>query len=124
PVLMGAALGRSRPGRLFVAVRDNERASAAFGATPATVKLAVLAVSGFFSAVAGVLWADVWKALSTTQFTPDVSVAILAVPVIGGLGSVSGAVAAAVTLYGLTFFVGPRVSGLLGRLGPDRGVNL
>src|SRR5438445_5379337 len=123
-VLMCAALRRSSPGRLFVAVRDNERASAAFGVSPAAVKLAVLAVSGFFSAAAGVLWADSWRALSTTQFTPELSVAILAIPVIGGLGSVGGAVAAAVLLYGLTFFVGPHVSGLFGSLGQNVGFSL
>src|SRR5439155_1255410 len=102
------------PGRLFLAVRDNERASAAFGVSPATVKLAVLAVSGFFSAVAGVLWADAWKAVSPTHFTADLSMAIIAIPVIGGLGSISGAVAAAPLLYGATFFVGPHVASLFG----------
>ena len=74
--------------------------------------------------MAGVLWADAWKALSTTQFTPDVSIAILAVPVIGGLGSIAGAVAAAVLLYGSTFFVGPHVSGLFGDLGQNLGFSL
>jgi ABC-type branched-subunit amino acid transport system ATPase component/ABC-type branched-subunit amino acid transport system permease subunit len=123
-VLACAALRRSSPGRLFVAVRDNERASAAFGVSPATVKLAILAVSGFFSAAAGVLWADAWRAVSTTQFTPDVSVAILAIPVIGGLGSIGGAVAAAVLLYGLTFFLGPEVQGLFGDLGQNLGFSL
>jgi ABC-type branched-subunit amino acid transport system ATPase component/ABC-type branched-subunit amino acid transport system permease subunit len=123
-VLMCAALRRSSPGRLFLAVRDNERASAAFGVSPAAVKLAVLAVSGFFSAVAGVLWADAWKTVSATQFTPDVSVAILAIPVIGGLGSIGGAVAAAVLLYGLTFFLGPEVQGLFGDLGQNLGFSL
>ena len=123
-VLMCAALRRSSPGRLFVAVRDNERASAAFGVTPATIKLAVLAVSGFFSAVAGVMWALSWRALSVTQFTPDVSIAILAIPVIGGLGSIAGAVTAGVLLYGLTFFLGPQLSGLFGDLGQNLGFNL
>ena len=123
-VLMCAALRRSSPGRLFVAVRDNERASAAFGVSPAAVKLAVLAVSGFFAAVSGVLWADAWKALSTTQFTPDFSIAILAIPIIGGLGSIGGAVAAAVLLYGLTFFLGPEVSGVFGKLGQNLGFSL
>lgn len=123
-VLVCAALRRSSPGRLFLAVRDNERASAAFGVSPAAVKLTILAVSGFFSAVAGVLWADTWKAVSATQFTPDVSVAILAIPVIGGLGSIGGAVAAAVALYGLTFFVGPEVQGLFGDLGQNLGFSL
>ena len=123
-VLMCSALRRSSAGRLFIAVRDNERASAAFGVSPASVKLAVLAVSGFFSAVAGVLWADAWQALSTTQFTPDVSVALLAIPVIGGLGSIGGAVAAAIALYSLTFFLGPELSGLFGDLGQNLGFNL
>jgi ABC-type branched-subunit amino acid transport system ATPase component len=123
-VLMSAALRRSSPGRLFLAVRDNERASAAFGVSPAAMKLAVLAVSGFFSAVAGVLWADAWKAVSTTQFTPDVSIAILAIPVIGGLGSIGGAVAAAVLLYGLAFFLGPELQGLFGDLGQNLGFSL
>src|SRR5581483_2061471 len=110
-VLGASALRRSSPGRLFIAVRDNERASAAFGASPATVKLAILAVSGFFAGVAGVLWADAWKAVTPLHFTADVSIAIIAIPVIGGLGSVWGAVAASVILYGGTFFVGPHVSG-------------
>ena len=123
-VLMVGALRRSSPGRLFIAVRDNERASAAFGVSPPSVKLTVLAVSGFFSAAAGVLWADTWKAVSTTQFTPDVSIAILAIPVIGGLGSVGGAVAAAVLLYGLAFFLGPAVQGLFGDLGQNLGFSL
>ena len=62
-VATGTALRHSVPGRLIVAVRDNERASAAFGVTPATVKLAVLAVSGFFAAVAGVLRATMRQGL-------------------------------------------------------------
>src|SRR5207248_3393688 len=112
------------PGRLFVAVRDNERASAAFGVTPATVKLSILAVSGCFAGVAGVLWADAWKSVTPLQFTADFSIAIIAIPVIGGLGSISGAVAGAVALYAGTFFVGPHVSGLFGSFGHNLGFSL
>ena len=53
--------------------------------------------------------------------TADVSIAILAIPVIGGLGSLGGAVAAAVLLYMATFFVGPHVEGLLGSVGQNLG---
>jgi ABC-type branched-subunit amino acid transport system ATPase component/ABC-type branched-subunit amino acid transport system permease subunit len=123
-VLTSAALRRMSPGRLVLAVRDNERAAAAFGVTPATVKLAILAVSGFFSTAAGVLWAASWGAVSTTQFTPDISLAILAIPVIGGLGSIGGAVAAAVLLYSMTFFVGPHFHGIFGDLGNNLGFQL
>jgi ABC-type branched-subunit amino acid transport system ATPase component/ABC-type branched-subunit amino acid transport system permease subunit len=123
-VAAATSLRRSIPGRLFVAVRDNERASATFGFTPATYKLAALAVSGFFAGAAGVLWALAWKAVSPVHFTANVSLAVLAVPVIGGLGSVPGAVAAAVALYGGTFFVGPHVSSVFGDFGSNLGFSL
>jgi ABC-type branched-subunit amino acid transport system ATPase component len=58
------------------------------------------------------------------NFTADVSIAIIAIPVIGGLGSISGAVAAAVALYAGTFFVGPHVSGLFGDFGHNIGFSL
>lgn len=123
-VAAAAALRRSGPGRLIVAVRDNERASAAFGFSPATVKLSILAVSGFFAGLAGVLWAHAWKAVSPIQFTADVSMAIVAVPVIGGLGSLGGAVGAAVVLYGAAFFIGPHFAGLFGDIGQNLGFSL
>ena len=49
-VAAAATLRRSAIGRVVIAVRDNERASAAFGIKPATVKLRVLALSGFIAA--------------------------------------------------------------------------
>src|SRR3954447_22612812 len=123
-VLAAGALRRSNPGRLILAVRDNERASSAFGVSPATVKLAILAVSGFFAGVAGVLWADAWKSVTPLQFTADLSIAVLALPVIGGLGSIPGAVLAAVTLYAGTFFLGPQVASLFGDFGQNLGFSL
>ena len=118
------ALRRLGPGRLVIAVRDNERAVTAFGISPATVKLSILAVSGCFAAVAGVLWGAAWRVASPAQFSADLSVAIIALPVIGGLGSLSGAVAAAVLLYMGTFFVGPAVSPLFGDFGHNLGFQL
>ena len=123
-LVTAAALRRSSPGRLFLAVRDNERASSAFGINPAAVKLAILAVSGFFSGAAGVLWADAWQSVSPVQFPAEISMAVIAIPVIGGLGSLGGAVAAAVLLYGGTFFVGPHVAALFGDFGQNLGFSL
>jgi ABC-type branched-subunit amino acid transport system ATPase component/branched-subunit amino acid ABC-type transport system permease component len=119
-----AALRKWGPGRLVIATRDNENAVSSFGISPATVKLMILAVSGLYAAVAGVLWADAWKVASPDQFTADFSVAIIAIPVIGGLGSVSGAVAAAIVIYATTFFVGPSLSGVFGNFGHNLGFQL
>ena len=103
------ALRRSSTGRLIIAVRDNESASAAFGVTPATVKTAALSISGFLAGAAGAMWADAWRTVNATQFAPGVSIAVLAIPVIGGVGSLAGAIFAAVVLYSFTFFVGPHM---------------
>ena len=120
-VVAAGSLRRSAAGRMIIAVRDNERAASSFGIRPSIVKLRVLAVSGFVAASAGVFWALAWQSLTPVQFPADVSIAILALPVIGGIGSLGGTVAAAVSLYMGTFFIGPHVSGLLGSFGQNEG---
>src|SRR6185437_15709939 len=94
------------------------------GVTPATMKLTILAFSGFIAATAGVLWADAWQNLSLSQFNPDLSLSILAVPVIGGLGSLSGAVAGSVLLYMPTFFIAPLLTSIFGSVGRQVGFQL
>ena len=123
-IVTAGALRRSLPGRLVIAVRDNERASSAFGVSPATIKIAMLAVSGAFAGVAGVLWAEAWRTVTPTQFGAEVSVALIAIPVIGGLGSVGGAVMAAVMLYAGAFFLGPQLAPLFGDYGQNLGFTL
>jgi ABC-type branched-subunit amino acid transport system ATPase component len=100
-----------------IAVRDNERAASSFGVTPATVKLAILAFSGFIAGMAGVIWADAWRTVAPDQFVPSISLSVLAIPVIGGLGSVAGAVAGAAFLYLSTYFISPHLTGLFGTFG-------
>ena len=121
---VAAALRRSLPGRMILAVRDNESAALAFGVTPATVKLAVLAFSGFVAASAGVLWADAWQNLTLSQFSPEFSLAILAGAVIGGLGSLSGAVAGSVSLYMVSIFAAPLFTWLFGAVAREEGFQL
>jgi ABC-type branched-subunit amino acid transport system ATPase component/ABC-type branched-subunit amino acid transport system permease subunit len=119
-----AAVRASAPGRAIVAVRDNETTAAAFGLTPSAVKLAALATSGFIAGLAGVVWAGAWHSVTATQFTPDLSMSILAAPVVGGVASLSGSVAGAVVLYSLTLFVSPHLTSLFGDFGQQIGFQL
>ena len=119
-----SALRRSVPGRLIVAARDNDRALASFGITPATMKLSALAVSGFIAAGIGVVWGVAWDNIAVELIQPTQSLAILAIPVVGGLGSVAGAIAGAAVIYLPTFFLGPALSGVLGSFGEDLGFQL
>jgi ABC-type branched-subunit amino acid transport system ATPase component/ABC-type branched-subunit amino acid transport system permease subunit len=123
--LVAAALLRnSVPGRLVLAVRDNEGAAAAFGITPATVKVAVLAVSGFLAGAGGVIWAEAWRNSAASQFSPALSLSILAVPVIGGLGSLAGAVVGAVAVFAPAFFLTPITEAIFGEFGAQVGFQL
>lgn len=115
---------RGLPGRLIVAVRDNETAVATYGYSPATVKLMILALSGAVVSMAGVLWACSWHTVSVDLTRPESSLVLLAIPVIGGLGSIEGAVAAALFVYLPAFFISPHLAGLFGSFGHQIGFQL
>jgi ABC-type branched-subunit amino acid transport system permease subunit len=122
--MLAGALRRSVAGRLIVAARDNDRALATFGVTPATMKLATLAVSGFIAAAAGVIWGMAWQNVSVTLLSPAQSLSLLALPVIGGLGSIAGVIVAAFALFIPTYFIAPELTGLLGEFGRNLGFQL
>jgi ABC-type branched-subunit amino acid transport system ATPase component/branched-subunit amino acid ABC-type transport system permease component len=120
-IAAASTLRRSAVGRVIIATRDNEKAVASFGVKPSVVKLRVLGLSGFVAATAGVFFGYDWQSVTPTYFTADVSIAVLAIPVVGGLGSLGGAVTAAVLLYMSTFFIGPHLEGVLGSVGQNVG---
>ena len=124
-VVIGAGVLRdSVPGRLVLAVRDNEGAAASFGITPANIKLAALATSGFVAGAAGVIWAEAWRNVAASQFGPELSLSILAVPVIGGLGSLAGAVAGAVLVFAPAFFLTGMTEAIFGKFSAQVGFQL
>lgn len=92
-----AALGirRSRTGRVLIAMRDNERTAQSFGVNLVRTRLATFAISGFLAAFAGVLYACHQHAVSQTAFTPDQSIRLFLMSIIGGLGSIPGALTGA-----------------------------
>lgn len=93
--------------RRLVAVRDNEVAAAAMGIPVVRTKLLAFALSGFMAGVAGVCFALAQARISAAEnFGPKESILVLSMAVVGGLGSVPGAVLAAVYLVGLPFALG------------------
>jgi len=103
-VVVGVIVGslrRSSVGRRVIAVRDNERAAATLGVSPAVTRVTVFALSGFVAATSGVLWLAAWRSIDVELVPAEQSAIALAVPVIGGLSSVAGAVAGAVAVIAL-----------------------
>ena len=104
-------LFRTGVGRAFVAIRDQDIAAEAIGVDTARYKIIAFALSSGFAGVAGALTAYWTTILTWERFTIDVSIAYLAMIIIGGLGSVSGSV------YGAIFIVA--VPAWLTQLGND-----
>jgi branched-chain amino acid transport system permease protein len=93
-------LMRSRIGRAFIAIRDQDIAAEIIGIDIFRYKLYAFAISSFYAGVAGVLYTYYLGIANYEQFGIDVSINYLAMIIIGGLGSVLGAIfgAAFITL--------------------------
>jgi ABC-type branched-subunit amino acid transport system permease subunit len=94
--------------RRFVAVRDNELTAAAMGIPILRTKLLAFALSGFIAGYAGVCFAFATQSLNNTDITfdPTTSFVIISMVVIGGLGSIPGAILGALYLEGLPAIFG------------------
>jgi branched-chain amino acid transport system permease protein len=89
-------LVRSRIGRAFVAIRDQDIAAEIIGINIFRYKLWAFAISSFFAGVTGVLESYYLGIANYEQFQIDVSIDYLAMVIIGGLGSVLGSVLGAI----------------------------
>jgi branched-chain amino acid transport system permease protein len=89
-------LVRSRIGRAFIAIRDQDIAAEIIGINIFKYKLYAFAISSFFAGVTGVLESYYLGIANYEQFQIDVSIDYLAMVIIGGLGSVLGSVFGAI----------------------------
>jgi branched-chain amino acid transport system permease protein len=85
-------LMRSRIGRAFIAIRDQDIAAEIIGINIFRYKLYAFAISSFYAGVTGVLYTYYYGIANYEQFGIDVSINYLAMIIIGGLGSVLGAI--------------------------------
>ncbi|HEX9888099.1 MAG TPA: ABC transporter permease [Nitriliruptorales bacterium] len=95
---------RYRSGRVFIAVRDSERVSQAFGISPALTRLNAFALSGFIAGLAGAVFVFSQGSVDSGTFTPERSIELFVVTVLGGIGSVSGAILGAIFLQSFSIF--------------------
>jgi branched-chain amino acid transport system permease protein len=118
-------LVRSRIGRAFVAIRDQDIAAEIIGINIYRYKLLSFAISSFYAGVCGVLYTYYLGIANYEQFQIVVSIDYLAMIIIGGLGSVLGSIlgAAFVTMlpivirwvvegFGSYFFTASELAGV------------
>ncbi|HEX2849075.1 MAG TPA: ABC transporter permease [Acidimicrobiales bacterium] len=104
-LVVGRNLRSARFGRVLIATRDNDRAAQALGVSVVRSKLAAFAASGFLAAVAGALYAYHQQTIRADRFPADVSLLIFSMVVIGGMGSLSGAILGAIYVRGTQYFL-------------------
>jgi branched-chain amino acid transport system permease protein len=89
-VLLAYNLVRTRPGRAFVAIRDNDLAAQVMGINLFRYKLIAFFIGCFLAGIAGSLLAHWIGFLNAEQFTLMESILYIGMSIIGGLGTILG----------------------------------
>ena len=98
-------LMRTRVGRAFIAIRDQDIAAEIIGINIFRYKLLAFAISSFYAGVTGVLYTYYLGIANYEQFQITTSIDYLAMIIIGGLGSVLGSVLGAIFVTMLPIFL-------------------
>jgi branched-chain amino acid transport system permease protein len=112
-ILITRRLEDSRVGRAWKAIREDELAASAMGVPVVRMKLFAFAVGASFASAVGVLFAAKQVFINPESFTFMESIGVLAMVILGGMGSIPGAIlgATGVTILNLQLLKGLRQSG-------------
>jgi len=95
--LIGAwNVSRGRTGRALLVIRESEIAAGSLGIHAARYKVTVFAISAFYAAIAGGLFAYLVRYINPESFSVGLSISFLSMVVIGGLGTIGGSVVGAI----------------------------
>ena len=97
-VLISMRLVKSSVGRAFLAVREDQIAAEAMGVDTTKYKVKAFIIGSFLAGVAGGLYAHYMMYLNPTMFMFIKSFEVVVMVVLGGLGSISGSIIAAIVL--------------------------
>ena len=102
-VVAATNLHRSRLGRAWMAVREDEVAAAATGVNTVAIKLLAFSIGASFSGLAGTFYGAKLSLVSSENFAFVVSVTILIMVVLGGMGNIPGVILGALAIYYVLF---------------------
>jgi ABC-type branched-subunit amino acid transport system permease subunit len=110
-------LRTSRLGRAWMAIREDELAARHMGINTTTAKLSAFALGASFSGLAGVAYAAKLELVSPDQFSFSVSVLVLSMIVLGGMGNIPGVILGAFVLASVNIFLLPQATSFAHALG-------
>lgn len=116
-------LERSRLGRAWVAIREDELAATCMGINSARAKLAALAIGAGLAGLAGGLFATKTTTTSepTNVYNFNLSMTMICCLILGGLGSRSGALIGVTLVFGYEQFLSPVLDAWIQREGLNEG---
>ena len=98
-VILVHNLERSRLGRAWMAIREDETAAAATGVNTVNVKLLAFAIGASTSGFAGAFYGAKLSVVNSDQFSFIISITVLSMVVLGGMGNIPGAMIGGLVLY-------------------------
>ena len=116
-VWLAGNMRNSRLGRAWMAIREDELAAAHMGINTTTAKLSAFALGASFSGLAGCALASKLQLVSPDQFGFNVSVFILAMLVLGGMGNIPGVIVGSLILSALERLILPQGTNFLHGIG-------
>ena len=116
-VVITSRLRISRIGRAWAAMREDEVAAASMGINLVTTKLFAFSLGASFSGFAGTIWASYLQVIAPEQFRFDVSIFVLVMIILGGLGNIGGVIAGGLILGGIDRILFDWISGVVHGIG-------
>jgi branched-chain amino acid transport system permease protein len=114
----------SRLGRAWMAMREDEIAAASMGINLVQTKLLAFALGASFSGFAGSLFASMLQFIDPFQFQFDISIMVLAMVILGGLGNVWGVIFGGVVMGAFNLVLTERATQWVHALGETIGLPL
>lgn len=100
-IFVADRLNNSRIGRAWIAMREDQDAAAVMGINILKYKLLAFAIGASFAGIGGAIFAARQGSIFPENFSLMVSINVLCLIIIGGMGSISGVIVGAVVLIGL-----------------------
>jgi branched-chain amino acid transport system permease protein len=110
-VFFVARLATSRVGRAWTAIREDEVAAEVAGVNTRNLKLLAYASGGFFGGMAGAVYAAGQHLIAPDSFQLFISILVLCMVVVGGMGSIEGAAVGAIAI-GVPYFLSSQLQSL------------
>jgi branched-chain amino acid transport system permease protein len=109
-IYVNVRLRDSRLGRAWISVREDETAAAAMGINPVTTKLWAYALGAVFGGLAGAFYAAFIKNIFPDAFSFNISILVLCMVILGGMGNIYGVILGAILLQGVNFYLLPQIN--------------